>query len=600
VAGPLIHYDGRNLPATGSGTAVRAGEPSEADTAPDEPGISKKVEDTPDPENETVKDDDVERRKAELRDGNAVVFRRAPAAPPPDSTKPSRIGKEPLPAPSAADPADQKPEKDPQPADGPVTALPETVLPEPVHLPPSVPDPTEAAPATPADPTPFIDSDGDGLSDENEIAIGTDPHLPDTDHDKFRDGDEYGYWTNRGGVSPLSDSDYDTKPNILDIDSDNDGFSDGEEWNAGTDPLLPDNVEYIEKVGAIATESWCSGGTYYVRDDLFIKANETLLIEQGAVVKFASGVGLFAGSSAAIVACGSPENPVIFTSMHDDTVGGLINGSTGAPAPGDFDGIHIETDVIDGSIVQYCEIRYASDPLVVVATAPFLPVMHNAITVYSGTGVTVTYDDATHTGENLILANNLITDGRIGVAVLRGSEFALYNNTMDNQSHAGLTVTPEATRITFVDNLISNSRHGVLNDGDRIVCTSNAFWNNAVDLVPPLELRDRLTPPLILDEPPYAPEMHYYLNQDGPLIDRGSRYAVAVDLDQYTTSPDGIPDSGKVDIGYHYPSFAAEDVGEPDDGAGGGPDDGEAHGHGKESDAGIDGSDATDKNPLRK
>ena len=35
-----------------------------------------------------------------------------------------------------------------------------------------------------------VDSDGDGLSDEDEIALGTDPHNPDTDGDGLRDGDE--------------------------------------------------------------------------------------------------------------------------------------------------------------------------------------------------------------------------------------------------------------------------------------------------------------------------------------------------------------------------------------------------------------------------
>ena len=98
------------------------------------------------------------------------------------------------------------------------------------------------------------DTDGDGLSDEYEMGIGTDPNNPDSDGDTLPDGSE----TNSGiyinnentGTDPLnSDSDYDgLKDNEeilcllfgfagkfcslpLDSDTDNDGLSDGEEYN---------------------------------------------------------------------------------------------------------------------------------------------------------------------------------------------------------------------------------------------------------------------------------------------------------------------------------------------------------------------------------
>jgi len=46
---------------------------------------------------------------------------------------------------------------------------------------------------------PPLDTDGDGLSDEEEIALGTDPTLPDTDHDGFTDWEEV-----RDGTDPLT------------------------------------------------------------------------------------------------------------------------------------------------------------------------------------------------------------------------------------------------------------------------------------------------------------------------------------------------------------------------------------------------------------
>jgi len=91
-----------------------------------------------------------------------------------------------------------------------------------------------------------IDRDGDGLSDKQEEALGTNPLDSDTDDDGINDYDEYQYWTNRTNnegnkkLAPDGDADGDGIPNIIDEDSDNDGISDGQEIKDGTDPADPD------------------------------------------------------------------------------------------------------------------------------------------------------------------------------------------------------------------------------------------------------------------------------------------------------------------------------------------------------------------------
>ena len=67
------------------------------------------------------------------------------------------------------------------------------------------------------------DSDGDGVSDDDERENGTDPNDPDTDDDGVDDGDE---------------RDNGTDPN--DPDTDDDGVDDGDERDNGTDPNDPD------------------------------------------------------------------------------------------------------------------------------------------------------------------------------------------------------------------------------------------------------------------------------------------------------------------------------------------------------------------------
>ena len=64
-----------------------------------------------------------------------------------------------------------------------------------------------------------IDSDGDGISDDDEAANGTDPNSSDSDGD---------------GVSDSEEAENGTDPNSS--DSDGDGVDDGEELENGTDP----------------------------------------------------------------------------------------------------------------------------------------------------------------------------------------------------------------------------------------------------------------------------------------------------------------------------------------------------------------------------
>ncbi|MGD2055631.1 MAG: S8 family serine peptidase [Gammaproteobacteria bacterium] len=75
------------------------------------------------------------------------------------------------------------------------------------------------------------DDDNDGLSDDFESSIGTDPLLADTDDDGLSDAAEVGWDGDPGSYDPATDT------NPLSADTDGDGFADGMEAASLHDPL---------------------------------------------------------------------------------------------------------------------------------------------------------------------------------------------------------------------------------------------------------------------------------------------------------------------------------------------------------------------------
>jgi len=87
--------------------------------------------------------------------------------------------------------------------------------------------------------------------------------------------------------------------------------------------------------------------------------SDPLTIQPGTIVKFAPGVD--AALEGQIIAEGTPEEPIIFTSLHDDTAGGDTDNDAGGnpPQPGDWKRLY----ALGGSRLSYCRISYGGvDP----------------------------------------------------------------------------------------------------------------------------------------------------------------------------------------------------------------------------------------------
>ena len=90
------------------------------------------------------------------------------------------------------------------------------------------------------------DSDNDGLTDEEEETLGTNPNDADTDGDGLNDGQEINLGTDPNNADSDGDGLSDSEESTLGIDpnnadTDGDGLSDGEESSLGTDPNNADS-----------------------------------------------------------------------------------------------------------------------------------------------------------------------------------------------------------------------------------------------------------------------------------------------------------------------------------------------------------------------
>ena len=95
------------------------------------------------------------------------------------------------------------------------------------------------------------DADGDGLTDDEEAALGTDPANPDSDGDGVQDGGE-----SNAGTDPLHE------------DTDGDGYHDREELDLGSAPTDPNSVPVYDEPNSLSLIAYnCPAG--YEGKDLF-------------------------------------------------------------------------------------------------------------------------------------------------------------------------------------------------------------------------------------------------------------------------------------------------------------------------------------------
>lgn len=130
-------------------------------------------------------------------------------------------------------------------------------------------------------------------------------------------------------------------------------------------PRVAEAATFIDASTVIsAPAAWTlSGSPYVVQGNYTLRVTSILTIDPGVAVKFQPNRtarrynGMRVEDGGRLIAEGTADAPIVFTSSHDDTVGGdsNSNGSATVPQAGDWESLRF---VEDASVLSHVEVRY--------------------------------------------------------------------------------------------------------------------------------------------------------------------------------------------------------------------------------------------------
>ena len=153
---------------------------------------------------------------------------------------------------------------------------------------------------------------------------------------------------------------------------------------------------------------------YVVSSEVIVDAGATLTIQPGAIVKFDGGNISFLGQ---LDAQGTTLNPIYFTSLYDDTIGGDTDGDGGESGPTPYDGGRLEFMSEATSIISHANISYLGDGISILNSS-----LSMSDLTYSSSSV------ITSRSSNLSIKNAIVNDLSAGFI----ESFDNSNTTLDS------------------------------------------------------------------------------------------------------------------------------------------------------------------------
>lgn len=193
--------------------------------------------------------------------------------------------------------------------------------------------------------------------------------------------------------------------------------------------------------------NWHRDLPYVIDGGLTVATGVVLTLEPGIIVKFTSGSLTVNGG---LVANGTSSSRIVFTSIHDDSVGGDTNnnGSQTWPAPGDWSLIHFTASSLGSSSLTYAEILYGG----VKVTGASPTIANNLIAYASGYGLHVESLGAPTIRDNVIRDNH--SDG---LRLESSSAPTVQNNQFIRNQGYAVKIHASCTP-TFIGNVATDNR----------------------------------------------------------------------------------------------------------------------------------------------
>ena len=332
---------------------------------------------------------------------------------------------------------------------------------------------------------------------------------------------------------------------------------------------------YLEQVlsGTLSTsQTLLSSFVYQVNGNLVVSSGTSLTIQPGTVLKFQSGAGIDVQSGATLIANGTVAQPIYFTSIKDDSVGGDTNGTGASPAAGDWGSI-----IIDGATASFnhVQMHYGGGPpsgsgmIAMIRTGDSASVtITNSILAQSFfDGILAGYPS----GGDVVTVTNSVLDGIEGRAINAwlGSTVHVVNDTFDNN---GVAVFAHGGTVDVANSIVANSK-GISGWGALQVCCGGSFssvlysdvWSNVSGAANYGGMTDPTgTNGDISANPVFVNEAQgdYRLNYGSPAIDAGegtvSNYPLTDIMgDSRFTDPLVTAKTGVPDVNGNYPDMGA-------------------------------------------
>jgi len=321
----------------------------------------------------------------------------------------------------------------------------------------------------------------------------------------------------------------------------------------------------VPKFGPIGTQTWLSGVTYHVTDNITVSG--TLTIEGGAFVKLNPYKQISIDDAGRVIAKGEPGNYIRFTKAAD------VDPDWGEPINNPHEGsyffaLYLLSGSSPDSIIQYCMMRFGICPIN--CQEPQNNAFAHNIIDGKGDEATMYYGIKVGTWGEVDCIDNLIYDSDwLGISYYDASAGRISNNTIHG-GNVGIQLQYSDVG-TITDNLLTRcavAGISVISPSSVDTLDYNGYWDCTTPVAGAQMGPNSVDLGHADEDNPYAQDGEYFLKQEcEDLINKASYWAPRPldGPDAYSTCNYAKRDVERADIGYHYTSYDDTDAdGMPD------------------------------------